>query len=59
MTEKECKDLQQVFFDLSDEYNKALENKYVFKPISYALYRVWEKWDKKEHNRLEEGGVNE
>lgn len=33
------------------EYNKALKNSYVRKPISYALYHTWKMIDEKEKPR--------
>ena len=53
MTDKQAKELQKVIFELTKEYAKALEDKYIFKPMAFALYHVWKKWDAKEHARLE------
>ena len=54
MTDEE-KNLANVIVELTKEYQQALKNPYVFKPMAYSLYRVWEHWDKKEHKRLENG----
>ena len=34
--------------NLVEEYGIAKESSYVRKPISYALYQTWKKWDKME-----------
>ena len=36
---------------LTDEYNKALSDKYVQKPMAYALYQVWKHFDEKEKGK--------
>ena len=55
-TDKQAKELQKVIFELTKEYTKALEDEYVFKPMAFALYHVWKKWDEKEHFKLLKGG---
>ena len=51
MTTKEVKTLEKVYVELTEEYEKAINNNYVFKPMEYALYQVWKKYDVKEKNR--------
>ena len=55
MTDKQAKELQKVISELTKEYAKALENKYIFKPMAFALYHVWKKCDEKEHSKLLKG----
>jgi hypothetical protein len=40
----------QAIVDFINEYTIAKETEYVKKPISYALYHTWRKWDKKEND---------
>lgn len=49
------KDLLKAILELTKEYQSALKSKYIFKPMAYSLYKVWQHWDKKEHNRLLKG----
>ncbi|MBQ1294363.1 MAG: hypothetical protein IIY21_10015 [Clostridiales bacterium] len=44
--------MEKAIEELTTEYNKAIENDYVFKPMAYTLYHLWEKWDAKEHSRI-------
>lgn len=44
----------QVFLDLIEEWQIANDSDYVQKPISYALYHVWKKWDEKEKPKVKE-----
>lgn len=39
--------------DLVEAYEEAIHNSGVYKPISYALYQTWKKWDAKEEYRRE------
>lgn len=55
MTEKQSQDLQRVIKEISTEYEKALTTPYVFKPMAYTLYKVWSRWDSKEHKRIMKG----
>ena len=55
MKERYKKDLKKAIEELTAEYNKAIENDYVFKPMAYTLYHLWQKWDDKEHKRIERG----
>ena len=41
-------EIGKAVMNLIEEYNIAKESSYVRKPISYALYQTWKKWDKKE-----------
>jgi hypothetical protein len=45
-------DIGKAVKDLIEEYGIAKENKYVQKPISYALYNTWKSWDKREKPRM-------
>lgn len=36
---------------LCDEYNKAKEQSFILKPVSYALYQTWKFYDEKEKPR--------
>ena len=40
--------------DLIENYDIAKGSTYVKKPISYALYHTWKKWDKKEEEKDDE-----
>ena len=37
--------------DLIANYEDAIHTDFVYKPISYALYQTWKKWDEKEEPR--------
>ena len=37
--------------DLIENYEYAIHNDFVYKPISYALHQTWEKWNEKEEPR--------
>ena len=39
-------DLDQAITELKKEYQQALRNKTVQKPLAYALYQVWKKVDR-------------
>ena len=52
LKERHKRDLKKAIEELTEEYNKAIENDYVFKPMAYTLYRLWQKWDEKEHSRI-------
>ena len=41
-------EIGKAVMNLIEEYGIAKESGYVRKPISYALYQTWKKWDKKE-----------
>lgn len=47
MSDKQSSILQQAIMDLTESYDKALDNGYVLKPMAYALYDVWKKYDEK------------
>ena len=34
-----------------DDRYQTIENDFVFKPMAYTLYHLWQKWDAKEHSR--------
>ena len=59
MTDKQAKVLQKAILELTAEYEKALDGDFIFKPMSFALYHLWQKWDAKEHKRLLDGKENE
>lgn len=37
--------------NLIEEYEYAIHNASVYKPVSYALYQTWKKWNEKEEPR--------
>lgn len=41
-------ELGKAIMHLISEYDKAKENDYIRKPISYALYQTWKVWDARE-----------
>ena len=41
-------DIGKAVMNLIEEYGIAKDSGYVRKPISYALYQTWRKWDGKE-----------
>lgn len=45
-------DIGGAVMDLIEAYGVAQNSRYVQKPISYALYQTWRKWDKKEKPRM-------
>ena len=49
----------QAMMDFFTEYELARDNNHIQKPISYALYHTWEKWDKMEKAKKDEGKCNE
>lgn len=51
MDKKEYDSIFKVLSRVMFEYQKALFNEDVKKPISFALYKVWEYYDKKEPER--------
>ena len=46
--------LGKAIVDLIETWDIANSSAYVRKPISYALYHTWKKWDKKEEPRGKE-----
>jgi hypothetical protein len=38
--------------DLIEAYEIAIHTKEVYKPISFALYQTWKKWNEKEEPRI-------
>ena len=46
-------DLGKAVMNLIEEYGIAKDSGYVQKPISYALYQTWRKWDKEEKPKAE------
>jgi hypothetical protein len=44
-------DIGKAIMNLIEEYDIAKDNEYVRKPISYALYHTWRRWDEKEKPR--------
>lgn len=43
--------LEKAIEILKSEYEKAKKQKYIIKPLAYALYQVWKVVDKKEGKR--------
>lgn len=44
---------------LIEEWQKAVRNDFVDKPIAYALYQTWKLYNANEPNRHREDGANE
>lgn len=44
-------DIGKAVMNLIEEYGIAKDSGYVRKPISYALYQTWRRWDKTEKPR--------
>lgn len=40
--------LETAIYDIQDQYEEALHLGFVKKPMAYALYQTWKKWDAKE-----------
>jgi hypothetical protein len=47
-------DIGKAVMNLIEEYGITKDSGYVQKPISYALYQTWRKWDKVEKPRMAE-----
>lgn len=45
------KKLGKAIADLIAAYEDAIHNDFVHKPVSYALYQTWKKWDENEKPR--------
>ena len=41
--------------DLIEAYEAAIHDSGVYKPISFALYQTWKKWNEKEESRIPGG----
>lgn len=52
LQERHKRDLKKAIEELTAVYNKAVEDVYIFKPMAYTLYHLWEKWDAEEHSRI-------
>ena len=39
--------------DLIEAWQDAKDKEWILRPVSYALYHTWKKWDIKEKNRGE------
>ncbi len=50
--------LGKAIVDLIETWDIANSSDYVRKPISYALYYTWKKWDKQEQVREVENGYD-
>ena len=48
MSNQEKELIEEAIADFTKLYNEAKDYDYVRKPISYALYNAWRKWDAKE-----------
>ena len=46
------RDLKKAIEELTVKYTKTIENDFVFKPMSFTLYQLWQEWDIKEHSRI-------
>lgn len=46
-------DFGKAVMTLIEEYGIAKDSDYVKKPISYALYQTWRKWDMREKPKQE------
>ncbi len=45
MTDKEQKELKKAIKDLTLLYEQALQSKYIYNPLAFALYHTWKKFD--------------
>lgn len=45
------KKLGKAIGDLISNYEDAIHNSQVYKPISFALYQTWQQWNEKEEPR--------
>ena len=52
MTRDELK-LEHAIKRFEKEYKKALENKWVIRPVAYALYQTWKYYDEKERKNVQ------
>lgn len=52
LKERYKRDLKKAIEELTAEYTKTIENDFVFKPMSFTLYHLWQEWDAKEHSRI-------
>ena len=46
---------QAIMLEFFSIYKNAKENESIQKPVSYALYHVWKKWNEKEKPRRTKG----
>ena len=51
MSKSKMTEIGKAIVDLIETWDIANSSAYVRKPISYALYHTWQKWDKKEQAR--------
>ena len=52
--------LDKAIRELCTMYGRGITNKYVFKPVSWALYQTWKKIDELEESRdVKDGDDNE
>lgn len=58
MSKSKITQIGQAIVDLIEAWQIAKDSSYVQKPISYALYYTWRKWDKQEQARKVEDGNN-
>ena len=58
MSKSKITQIGQAIVDLIEAWQIAKDSSYVQKPISYALYYTWRKWDKQEQARKVEAGNN-
>lgn len=56
LQERHKRDLKKAIEELTAEYNKAIEDGYVFKPMAFTLYHLWQKWDDIEYSRISNTG---
>ena len=45
--------LKMAIAELNNQYNRAIQNPYIVKPIAYALYHTWRIVDSKPNKRKE------
>lgn len=55
MAKSKVTPLGEVIVELISAYEIAKDSEYVMKPLSYALYQTWRKWDKTEKPRNAKG----
>ena len=56
LQERHKRDLKKAIEELTAEYNQAIEDGYVFKPMAFTLYHLWQKWDDIEYSRISNTG---
>lgn len=56
MAKSRISPIGNAILDLIETWQIAKDTEYVKKPISYALYHTWRRWDEKEKERKDKHG---